>query len=84
VLYVGNLQEDSAGQVPGNQLRSEGAGALGVLPLTTPANITTDATGPRRATITYPARPACSRRDRRSPATLSRPSTVRRAESAYG
>ena len=59
MLYAGNLQEDSAGQVPGNQLPSEDAGVPGVLSLTTPAHITTDATGPSGATVTYPARTAC-------------------------
>jgi hypothetical protein len=59
VLCIDNLQANSAGQVPGNQLRSEGAGVPGVLSSTTPANVTTDATRPCGATVTYPARPAC-------------------------
>jgi hypothetical protein len=52
VLFVTNLQ---AGQVPDNQLWSEGTGVLDALSLTTPADITTGATGPSGATVTYPA-----------------------------
>ena len=53
-LLVDNLTENS-GQVPDSQLWSEGVGVLDPLSLTTPADITTDATGPSGATVTYPA-----------------------------
>ncbi len=53
-LLVDNLTENS-GQIPDNQLWSEGVGVLDALSLTTPADITTDATGPSGATVTYPA-----------------------------
>jgi hypothetical protein len=53
-LLVDNLTENS-GQVPDSQLWSEGVGVLDALSLTTPADITTDATGPSGATVTYPA-----------------------------
>ncbi len=53
-LFVDNLTENS-GEVPDSQLWSEGVGVLDALSLTTPADITTDATGPSGATVTYPA-----------------------------
>jgi hypothetical protein len=57
VLEVNNLQENSAGQVPDNQLWSMLSGVLNAgayLSIAQPANITTDATGPSGATVTYP------------------------------
>ena len=63
-LEVDNLP---GGQVPGNQLWTALGDILGgVLSIAQPANITTDATGPSGATVTYPL-PAVTDPDATSP-----------------
>jgi hypothetical protein len=63
-LEVDNLP---GGQVPGNQLWTALGDILGgVLSIAQPANITTDATGPSGATVTYPL-PAVTDPDASSP-----------------
>lgn len=67
VLEVDNLQENAAGQVPDNQLWSALGDIEGAdLSIAQPADITTDATGPSGATVTYPL-PAVSDPDDTSP-----------------
>jgi hypothetical protein len=68
VLEVDNLQEN-AGQVPANQLWSALGAIEGAdLSIAQPANITTDATGPSGATVTYPL-PAVKDPDDTTPPT---------------
>jgi hypothetical protein len=68
VLYVDNLQ-NTAGQVPSSQLWSAlGDIRGGLLSIAQPANITTDATGPSGATVTYPL-PAVTDPDDTTPPT---------------
>jgi hypothetical protein len=54
VLLTENL-DTSASQAPDNQLWSEGTGVLNALSMTTPADITVDATRPSGAKVAYPA-----------------------------
>jgi hypothetical protein len=68
-LEVESVQENAAGQVSGNQLWSELSGVLEAdLSIAQPANITTDATGPSGATVTYPL-PAVTDPDDTTPPT---------------
>jgi hypothetical protein len=61
-MFLSNLQENAAGQVPYNQSWSAFRGTArysdASLTFATPPSITTDATSPSGATVTYPLPPA--------------------------
>jgi HYR domain len=76
VLYVDNLQQNTAGQVPDSQLWSARGDILGgVLSIAQPANITTDATGPSGATVTYPLPVVSDPDDTSPPAAVCTPAS---------
>ncbi len=78
VLEVDNLQENAAGQVPISQLWSALYGTLvysdADLSIAQPADITTDATSPSGATVTYPL-PAVTDFDDTPPAAVCVPAS---------
>jgi hypothetical protein len=75
VLEVDNLQENS-GQVPASQLWSALGGIEGAdLSIAQPADITTDATGPSGATVTYPLPAVSDPDDTTAPAAMCTPAS---------
>jgi hypothetical protein len=75
VLEVDNLQENS-GQVPASQLWSALGDIEGAdLSIAQPADITTDATGPSGATVTYPLPAVSDPDDTTAPAAVCTPAS---------
>jgi hypothetical protein len=74
LLYLSNLQENTAGQAPYNQLWSALTGSVlrsdADLTFAQPPTITTDATSPSGATVTYPL-PAATDPDDTTPPTVA-------------
>jgi hypothetical protein len=76
VLEVDNLQENAAGQVPDNQLWSALGDIEGAdLSIAQPADITTDATGPSGATVTYPLPAVSDPDDTTAPTAVCTPAS---------
>ena len=76
VLQVDNLQENAAGQVPDNQLWSALGDIEGAdLSIAQPADITTDATGPSGATVTYPLPAVSDPDDTTAPTAVCTPAS---------
>ncbi len=76
VLEVTNLDENSAGQVSASQLWSALLGPVDAdLSIAQPANITTDATSPSGATVTYPLPAATDPGDATPPTAVCTPAS---------